>query len=69
MNCTICKKPIVLEPSAESRARKDLSGHPASYYISLFTTHGTCAVAKRSAESVALMREIRPKPYVVLPCG
>jgi hypothetical protein len=69
MNCTICNKPIVLSPSAEERARK--FGGSAADYRALFTSHADCFIAKRSAESVALMREIgsRPKPYVVLPCG
>lgn len=60
MNCNICGKPIVLVPSAAERARKYQSydGHPASYYTSLFTSHSECFVAKRSAESVELMRKI-----------
>ncbi len=67
MNCTLCNKPIVLSPRAEERARK-LGGTAASY-LAMFTTHADCFIAKRSAEAVALMREIgsRPKPYVRLP--
>ena len=49
MKCTICDKPIVLVPSAEERAAKDLSGNPASYYTKLFTSHSECFIAKRSA--------------------
>jgi hypothetical protein len=49
MNCTICNKPVVLNPSAEERARKDVTGKSAAYYTSLFTTHADCAIAKRSA--------------------
>lgn len=56
MNCTICKKPVVLVPSAEERAAK--AGGKPSDYTKLFTTHGECVVAKRSAEAVELMREI-----------
>lgn len=57
MNCTICKKPIVLVPSAAERARK--FGETAAHYTALFTTHGHCAVAKRSQESIDLMRRTR----------
>lgn len=56
MNCTICKKLIVLVPSATERARK-FGGKPADY-TKLFTTHAHCTVEKRSAEAVALMRRI-----------
>jgi hypothetical protein len=55
MNCTICGKPIVLVPSATERAKK-FGGKPSDY-TRLFTTHSTCAVEKRSAEAVALMRK------------
>lgn len=54
--CTICKKPLVLVPSAAERAAKDTSGRPASYYLALFTAHGQCQVDKRNAETLALMR-------------
>lgn len=57
MNCTICGKPIVLVPSAAERAAKDVSGKPAAYYTSLFTSHSECQVAKRSQESIDLMRK------------
>lgn len=57
MNCTICGKPIVLVPSATERARK--SGGKPSDYTKLFTTHSSCAVEKRSAEAVELMRKHR----------
>lgn len=58
MDCTICHRPIVLVPSAHERARK-YGDHPAAFYTSLFTTHSTCFVEKRSAESVELMRRQR----------
>lgn len=58
MNCTICGKPIVLVPSAAERARKDVTGKTAAYYTSLFTEHGECVVAKREAETLALMRKL-----------
>jgi hypothetical protein len=56
MNCTICKKPITLVPSAAERARKDVCGRPASYYTALFTEHAACTVAKREQETIELMR-------------
>ena len=59
MNCTICGKPIVLIPSAAERARK-FGGVPSDY-TKLFTAHGECQVAKREAETVALMRRITGK--------
>jgi hypothetical protein len=57
-NCTICGKPIILSPSASERAAKDVTGKSSAYYTSLFTTHADCAIAKRSVESVDLMRII-----------
>lgn len=47
MNCTICKKPIVLVPSASERAAKDVTGKTAAYYTSLFTAHPDCILRKR----------------------
>lgn len=43
-NCTICGKPIYLNPSASERARKDTSGKSAQYYENLFTTHSDCQI-------------------------
>ena len=54
-NCTICGKPIVLVPSATERARKDVSGKPASYYLNLFTEHSDCVLAKRDRETRELI--------------
>lgn len=59
MNCTICKKPIVLSPSAAERAKNDESGRPASYYTNLFTTHSKCALAKREQDTIELMRRAK----------
>lgn len=56
MNCTICGKPVVLRPSAAERARK-YGGRPIDY-IRLFPTHGQCAIDKREADTLALMRRI-----------
>ena len=56
MNCTICKKVIKLVPSAKERAAK-YGGKPSDY-TQLFTTHSTCAVAKRTQDSILLMRSI-----------
>lgn len=60
MNCTICKKPIVLTPSAKERAAK-FGGTPESY-TRLFTAHGTCQVAQRSQDAIEAMRRINRRP-------
>ncbi|AXC37029.1 hypothetical protein MZ16F87_40890 [Escherichia coli] len=57
--CTICKKEIVLVPSARERAAR--FGGKASDYTKMFTTHTACQVAKRSQESVELMRKLSKK--------
>jgi hypothetical protein len=59
MNCTICNKPIILVPSAAERARNDVTGKTAAYYTSLFTEHSACAVAKREAGTIDLMRRLK----------
>ena len=56
MNCTICGKRIVLVPSAKARAAK--FGGKASDYTALFTAHTECLLAKREADTIALMRRI-----------
>lgn len=56
MNCRICNKPVVLVPSATERAQK-VGGKPADY-TALFTTHSKCAVEKRNADTIALMRRV-----------
>jgi hypothetical protein len=52
--CTICGKTIVLEPSATERSHK--FGGKASHYTSLFTQHNDCMLAKRSQDTLDLMR-------------
>lgn len=54
--CTICRKPIVLIPSASERAAKDKFGRPAAFYKSLFTDHAECALDKRRRDASELMR-------------
>jgi hypothetical protein len=54
MNCTICGKPVKLEPSAVRRALV-YGGTPASYER-MFTEHTDCALAKRDQETRELMR-------------
>jgi hypothetical protein len=56
MNCTHCAKPIVLVPSAAERAAKDVAGHPASYYTSLFTMHAECQLELRRKSTTELLR-------------
>jgi len=55
MLCKICSKPILLVPSAEERAKKDVTGKSAAYYTSLFTEHSDCTLAKRKANTTKLM--------------
>lgn len=65
MNCIHCHKPIALVPSAEERARKDVTGRPASFYRSLFREHTACTLAKRENDMLALLqaeRENAPTP-------
>lgn len=53
MNCTICKKPIILIPSAQERADK-FGGRPSDY-INLFTEHAQCTIDKRERETAELI--------------
>lgn len=56
MKCTICNKEVVLIPSASERAKK-YGGNPSDY-TALFTTHSECFLARREADTLALMRRI-----------
>lgn len=56
MNCRICGKPVILQPSAQERAKK-FGGRPKDY-TRLFTVHGECAVKKRQQETLQLIRRI-----------
>lgn len=55
--CTICKKEIILVPSAAERAKK--YGKTAAFYTSLFTEHAQCTIDKRERETLELMRRIK----------
>ncbi len=57
MNCTICKKPIELNPSAAERAKR--YGNTPAYYTRLFTEHASCTLAKRAEETSQLIRRTR----------
>lgn len=57
MKCTICKKEIILVPSAQERARK--YGGKASDYTKLFPRHARCELIKRGC---------KPGPYPRSPC-
>lgn len=61
MNCRVCSKPIVLVPSAAERATKyqHIDGRPAAFYTALFTEHSECTLAKRAADTTALMKRIK----------
>ena len=56
MNCTICNKEIELHPSARQRAAEDVTGKTAAYYTGLFKMHTKCALQKREADTLKLMR-------------
>lgn len=56
MNCTICHEPVILIPSATERAKR-YGGKPSDY-TSLFTSHPDCFIAKRSQESIDLIRRL-----------
>ena len=57
MNCTICTKPIELVPSARQRAER-FGGSPADY-TKLFTEHAACTLAKRKADTDALVARVK----------
>jgi hypothetical protein len=59
MKCTICRKAIVLVPSAAERAAKDVTGKTSAHYTGLFTTHSDCALAQRAKETSELMARSR----------
>ena len=56
MKCSICHKEIVLSPSAKERAQK--YGNTPSYYTGLFTEHAQCAIDKREADTLRLIRKL-----------
>lgn len=59
MNCTICQQPVILVPSAEERAKKDVTGKTAAYYRGLFTEHAKCTLQKRHEVTTESLREHR----------
>jgi hypothetical protein len=59
--CPECGKKIILNPSAEQRAKNDLSGNTAAYYRSLFTIHSDCLIQKRNRETIELISRINGK--------
>lgn len=56
MKCNLCNKKIVLNPSAAERARK-FGGVPSDY-TKLFTVHSECALKKREADTLELIRRV-----------
>lgn len=53
--CPECRKPIILKPSPEERART-LGGTP-EFYLNLFTIHPDCLALKRKRETSELIKE------------
>jgi 5-methylcytosine-specific restriction endonuclease McrA len=60
-NCSICGKPINLQPPASVRAARDVTGKSAAYYTSLFTTHSDCELKKRAEDTAEMMRKARER--------
>lgn len=60
--CPYCRKPIVLEPSANERAQR-YGGRPSDY-IDLFPYHADCFTADRSRQSSELMASMSFYPHV-----
>lgn len=58
MLCNICNRKIVLIPSAEERAARDVTGKSAEYYRSLFKTHSECLIEKRNSDTIELIQKI-----------
>lgn len=69
MQCTVCKRPVVLVPSARERAAR--YGGTAADYVRLFPVHAECTLRVRAAETADLCARIRsaPPPYVILRAG
>ena len=55
--CTLCKKEIVLVPSAAERANR--YGGNASDYTKLFTTHSECSIKKNKEDVSALIKRMK----------
>ena len=62
MICIHCGKPVVLSPSAEERAKKDVTGKSAAYYRSLFRSHAECQVRYRDSGQTYLIPKDKPCP-------
>ena len=54
--CRICRKDIVLVPSAKKRSIA--TGEPESHFLELFTTHPECFIEERKKDSHALVKRI-----------
>ena len=59
MQCSICGKKIVLNPSASERAK--VHGGKPSDYTHLFREHSECLNAKRERETIELIRKLNSK--------
>ena len=57
--CLICGKPIILSPSAAERARKDVTGKTAQFFIDIFRTHSECELKKRAEGVHQLMLSLK----------
>ena len=60
MACKYCDKPVVLVPSAEERARTDVTNKSPGYFRSLFPNHSSCYLeARKNNDYEAMMRPNR----------
>jgi hypothetical protein len=56
MKCEICKKEVVLVPSASERAKKN--GESPGYYTRLFPVHTQCQQERNKQRVSALIAQI-----------
>lgn len=56
MNCTLCDKPVILQPSAKARAER-YGGAPRDYTI-LFPRHADCELKAREQGTLELLRRL-----------
>lgn len=56
MNCTLCDKPVILQPTAAQRAER-FGGVPRDYTV-LFPRHAECELKKREQDTLELIRRL-----------
>lgn len=56
MNCTLCHKPVILQPTAAQRAARN-GGVPRDYVV-LFPRHAECELKKREQDTHELISRL-----------